>query len=424
VQVRVFGAVRLIDAAGDELHAPSVSQRRVLALLAAQHGRPIRGDRVCELLEISAGTLRTTISRLRKAVGAEVIANDSAGYRLLVDSSDAELLEAAARSADAVEASEAVQIRQDALAMVASRPYEEFAAESWIHREVVRLDDLRAEMAESQASSLFLLSRHDEGVQLMLAHIGEFPFRDQARALLMEGLARTGRQVEALRAYEDYRLFLAEEAGAVPSQELQELSNEIAIGEVATTVSAIGDADVIDVTDAGTDSMIDQDLVAYLVTDLVGSTRIRVDLGDRAATPLLAAADELQRSCVAEFRGRIVQGTGDGVTAWFVSVTDAIEAMLEIGERIAELGGPGETESGRVKLSLRGVVDVGDVDWDGTHPTGPLVDRAAAAVDAIRGDELTCSELAAVLVATGEFSFDSGPLPGLVIPQRLVEPAR
>ena len=440
MRVHVFGAIRLVDADGVEHVPPSPSQRRILAALAAQAGQPIRGERLCDLLEISPGTLRTTVSRLRKFLGPDVIVNDAAGYRIVAGSAEADELEATARSAAQASAAAAVEQRAVALATVTGSPYEEFAHEPWARPEVARLDELLAEMTEAHASSLFLLDRHDEGVQLMVAHTAAYPYRDQARALLMEGLARTGRQVEALRAYEDYRALLAEEAGAVPSSELQELSNEIAIGEMSTTVGAVGAtgatgrvAEVVDVTDNVSEPMVEQDLVAYLVTDLVGSTRIRVELGDRAATPLLAAAEELQRTCVAEFRGQVAQGTGDGIAAWFASITDAIEAMLSMGQRIADLGpadgsGPGVSgtagEGTLPTLSLRGVVDVGDVDWDGSRPIGPLVDRVATTIDAIVGDDLACSELAAVLVASGEFDFAPGPLPGLVSPQRQVAPAR
>ena len=45
----------------------------------------------------------------------------------------------------------------------------------------------------------------------------------------MGALADSGRRVDALRAYQEYRVFLAEETGTSPSCTLTELEHEITV---------------------------------------------------------------------------------------------------------------------------------------------------------------------------------------------------
>ncbi|TML18458.1 MAG: hypothetical protein E6G39_03195, partial [Actinobacteria bacterium] len=63
-----------------------------------------------------------------------------------------------------------------------------------------------------------------------------YPLRDRARGLLMEALAGEGRQVEALRAFQQYRSFLAEEVGTEPSVEVREIEQRIATSWVSVAV--------------------------------------------------------------------------------------------------------------------------------------------------------------------------------------------
>src|SRR5206468_3779658 len=71
------------------------------------------------------------------------------------------------------------------------------------------------------------LGRPGEVIGELEAEIVNEPFRERLRALLMLGLARAGRPVESLRAYDEFRRFLADEVGVVPSPGLQELNDDI-----------------------------------------------------------------------------------------------------------------------------------------------------------------------------------------------------
>ena len=69
--------------------------------------------------------------------------------------------------------------------------------------------------------------RPAEVIGVLESEIATEPFRERIRAVLMLALARAGRPVEALRAFDAYRSFLADEVGVVPSAALQELNDDI-----------------------------------------------------------------------------------------------------------------------------------------------------------------------------------------------------
>ena len=71
------------------------------------------------------------------------------------------------------------------------------------------------------------LGRHDELVGELEALVAEHPLRERLRRCLMTALYRSGRQAEALEAYQDARRALVDELGIEPSTALQELERAI-----------------------------------------------------------------------------------------------------------------------------------------------------------------------------------------------------
>ena len=67
-----------------------------------------------------------------------------------------------------------------------------------------------------------------------------------------------------------------------------------------------------------------------LVTDLVGSTAIRVRLGEEQADTLRRVHDDLLTAAVTGHGGTVVKGLGDGVLAMFPGAAEAVAAAVEI----------------------------------------------------------------------------------------------
>ncbi|MCW2548607.1 MAG: transcriptional regulator, partial [Mycobacterium sp.] len=237
--VRLLGPVQVVNADGTTLDLPSVTQRRIVALLALEARRPIRSERLAEDLHMSAGSLRTSVSRLRKLLGSEVLRTDPVGYRLEADV-DSELFYRALTHVE--DGADRLAQLAGALEWWRGPALDEFRDETWARAEAVRLTELHAAAVEAQAVELMARGRWPEAIAAMERHIAANPLRDQPRGLLMQALAGSGRQAEALAVYRTYRAYLAEEVGTEPSAEVREIGRRIARGVDGSALSTRTDA--------------------------------------------------------------------------------------------------------------------------------------------------------------------------------------
>src|SRR5829696_9085395 len=93
--------------------------------------------------------------------------------------------------------------------------------------EVARLGELRAVALEHEIEAQLLLGRHEEAIPVLRQLIADHPLRERFRAQLMVALYRSGRQAEALRAFDATRERLVEELGVEPGAELQALQRSV-----------------------------------------------------------------------------------------------------------------------------------------------------------------------------------------------------
>src|SRR5439155_22388911 len=113
--------------------------------------------------------------------------------------------------------------------------------------------------------------------------------------------------VESLRAYEEFRRFLADEVGVVASPGLQALNDDIVRQHP-------------DVSWAGSPAKEDlpSGTVTFLFTDVEGSTRLWEEFPD-VMQHAMVRHDELLRDAVESHAGFIVKATGDGFQAGFAT---------------------------------------------------------------------------------------------------------
>jgi class 3 adenylate cyclase len=79
-------------------------------------------------------------------------------------------------------------------------------------------------------------------------------------------------------------------------------------------------------------------LVTLLFTDLVGSTELAAELGDRRWRSLLERHHETVRELLQRFRGREVDCSGDGFFATFETATHAVCCGFSLTRSLWELG--------------------------------------------------------------------------------------
>jgi class 3 adenylate cyclase len=138
----------------------------------------------------------------------------------------------------------------------------------------------------------------------------------------------------------------------------------------------------------------DRVLATVLFTDIVDSTRLASQLGDRRWHHLLVEHQELVRQRLVRFRGREVKTTGDGFLASFDGPARAIRAAHAIRAELAEQG-----------LQIRAGLHTGEVELVGDDIGGIAVHIAARVLAQAGAGEVLCSRTVKDLVAGAGFGF-------------------
>jgi class 3 adenylate cyclase len=139
----------------------------------------------------------------------------------------------------------------------------------------------------------------------------------------------------------------------------------------------------------------DRVLVTLLFTDLVESTAHASRVGDRAWRELLGEHYEMAREALAEFRGRQVDTTGDGLLALFDGPALALRCAGRL-RRIAQGQG----------LHLRAGVHVGEVEMTAGGVRGVAVHEAARVMAQAGSDEILVSETTRALALAAGLRFE------------------
>lgn len=223
----ILGPVR-VWRDGDELEIGSPQQRLVLAVLLLAEGRTVGHDHLLDAVwgeyrpRTAMGTLRTYISRLRSALGAEVITSIGSGYALAGGTCDLVTMEELSREGRYAEA----------LALWRGEPLAGLEG-GYAEGQRVRLRERRLAVLERRLAGEVEEGRHAEVIAELTTLRGEHPARERLSGLLMLALYRSGRQAEAIGVFTDTRELLAESLGIDPSPELAELYQRIITADPA-----------------------------------------------------------------------------------------------------------------------------------------------------------------------------------------------
>jgi DNA-binding SARP family transcriptional activator len=238
MEFRILGPLEARAEAG-EVALGGPKPRALLAVLLLHPNEVVPADRLIDELwgedspEDAAAALRVNVSRLRKALPQDVLTTRSPGYVVRVEPDELDLhrferlvdegrsLLARGLAADASE-----RLR-DALALWRGPPLADFAYESFARPAIARLEEIRLAAVELRIDADVALGRHDALVGELEALVAEHPLRERLRRYLMTALYRSGRQAEALDAYQDARRALVDELGIDPSPALQDLERAI-----------------------------------------------------------------------------------------------------------------------------------------------------------------------------------------------------
>jgi serine/threonine-protein kinase len=237
MEFRILGPLEVANEHGT-VQLGGVRQRAVLVHLLLRANRVVAADALVDELwgeeppETARNTLQTYVYRLRGLLGPDRIETRPPGYVLHTKDGevDAERFEALARDARADlvdDPSSAASSLADALGLWRGAPLADLSEEASLAGEIARLEELRVLALEDKVDAELAIGRHAAIVGDLEALTKRYPLRERLWGDLMLALYRSGRQGEALEAYQHAREMLAEELGIDPSRRLQRLHDRM-----------------------------------------------------------------------------------------------------------------------------------------------------------------------------------------------------
>ena len=233
-EFRILGPLE-VDGPGGPMALGGQRQRALLAALLLEAGRVVPMDRLVDELwgeeppRTATTSLHNSVSRLRRALGEELIETRAPGYLLKAEPEwiDATHFERLLRAARGAAPRERRELLVQALSLWRGPALADFAFEQFAQAEIRRLEELRLVAVEERIDADLELGRHGDVVGELEALAAAHPLRESLRRQLMLALYRSGRQAEALDAYQEARARFVEELGIDPGPELRQLQAEI-----------------------------------------------------------------------------------------------------------------------------------------------------------------------------------------------------
>src|SRR2546421_3390636 len=233
MEFRILGPLEVLSD-GQALDLGGQKQRALLALLLLEANRPVSRDRLIAALWEEEPTataqkaIQVYVSPLRKLLGKERLLTRAPGYLLHAEADELDLAHFQRLQAEGK--------LHAALALWRAPALAEFAQRRFAQTEIARLEELRLACLEERLDANLAEGRQAEVVGELEALVREYPLRERLRELLLVALYRSGRQAEALAAYQDARAALVDELGIEPGKALRELHQAILRQDTALDV--------------------------------------------------------------------------------------------------------------------------------------------------------------------------------------------
>jgi DNA-binding SARP family transcriptional activator len=233
VQVAILGPLEVRDDKGEAVVISGARLRDLIARLALAGGRPVSTSALAEAVwgeeppADLANALQTLVSRARRALGGtRAIEQAAAGYRLVIRPEDVDAFRFE-RLLGEGRTEEAMRLWRGAALADAGK----FAGPH-----AHRLQQLQLDATVTRLSGEIAGGRAAGSVAELEALVRQHPLHETLAGLLMRALAQTGRQAEALAAYETVRSRLADDLGIDPGGELRAVHLEVLRGDTERTV--------------------------------------------------------------------------------------------------------------------------------------------------------------------------------------------
>jgi predicted ATPase/DNA-binding SARP family transcriptional activator/class 3 adenylate cyclase len=247
VQFRILGPLEVLDDHGRPLALGGAKQRALLAVLLLHAGQVVSADRLIDALwgedppETARSVLQVYVANLRKVLeptrpkrtSSSLLRTQPPGYLLNLDGHALDLdrferLAAEGRAALAAgDPAQTARLLREAVELWRGPALADLALEPFAQAAVIRLEEQRLGALEDRIDADLACGGDTKLVGELEALVTAHPLRERLRGQLLLAFYRSGRQAEALAAYQQTRQTLADELGIDPSPPLQQLQRAI-----------------------------------------------------------------------------------------------------------------------------------------------------------------------------------------------------
>jgi DNA-binding SARP family transcriptional activator/DNA-binding beta-propeller fold protein YncE len=234
MEFRILGPLEVLDGQGI-VELGAAKQRALLAVLLLHPNAFVSTSRLVEELwdehppATAEKLVQGYVHAVRKRLGAEAVLTQGPGYKLDLDGNSLDLLEFEhlVEEARAAAPSEAIRLRRRALALWRGPPLADVVLDGRAQVALARLEETRLATQLDAIEGELDLGRHADLIGELESLVAADPYQERAHGLLMLALYRSGRQTEALAAYQALRRRLDDDLGLQPSQKLRDLESAI-----------------------------------------------------------------------------------------------------------------------------------------------------------------------------------------------------
>ena len=406
--VRLFGPTTVV-VGGSPVGLGPHKRRAVLAALALSAGHVVSVDRLVDMVwgDDPPGSARNAVqvymTALRKALPAGAIRTQEPGY----------VLDCPTECVDVLRFEQLVNDHaDDALALWTGAPLADLTDLAFAETVATRLTELRLQALENRIDRELERGRHDDLIPEVEAILLEAPYRERLWRQLMLCCYRSGRQADALDAFQRARQLLDDQLGIEPGPALVALERAILVQDPELAAPAADDGPVfaplprILTATVGRETLLDEAaalvaehrLVTLLGPGGVGKTRTAQELahrmiGDYPDGVVFADLSRVRDAASARSElARALGASGDDDDATAVDdavqgrrillVLDNLEQITDAPDLVGRLlaaDGPRVIVTTRIALGIvaERVVPVAPLDWDDSLTM--LADRIVAA---------------------------------------------
>jgi WD40 repeat protein/DNA-binding SARP family transcriptional activator/energy-coupling factor transporter ATP-binding protein EcfA2 len=247
VQFRILGPLEVLDDDGRPLVLGGAKQRALLAILLLHPGQVVSADRLIDELwgedppDTARSVLQVYVANLRKLLepgrpkrtASSFLRTQPPGYLLDLGGHGLDLdhfeqlVDEGRAGLAAGQASQATTLLRAALGLWRGPALGDVALLGRGQGALAQLEERRLAALEERIQADLALGRHRELVGELEGLVAEYPLRERLWAQLMLALYRSGRQADALAAFQRARDKLVEELGIEPGAELRALEAQV-----------------------------------------------------------------------------------------------------------------------------------------------------------------------------------------------------